>query len=191
VDVDKKHAAGVWAVARAHYGRLPSAARRFSVPSATTAQSEARPQHCSSRRKAKRRSGLPAVISKREQHELCQHAHWQGSTDLALHQTRLILTDCKARPGSGCYHAALTRHRGRTCQWKRSSPAGPALQEVGGSFCKSCENQAASEHQAASQTSKCGRPQVLRRARPAGPSKPAAAGTDADGASRVDEAGAA
>ena len=29
------------------------------------------------------------------------------------------------------------RRRGRTCQWNRSSPAGPALHDVGGSFCKS------------------------------------------------------
>lgn len=28
-------------------------------------------------------------------------------------------------------------HHGRTCQWKRSSPAGPALQDVGGSFWRS------------------------------------------------------
>lgn len=35
----------------------------------------------------------------------------------------------------------LARPRGagpRTCQWNRSSPAGPALHDVGGSFCKSC-----------------------------------------------------
>ena len=28
-----------------------------------------------------------------------------------------------------------------TCQWKRSSPSGPALQDVGGSFCRSCSKE--------------------------------------------------
>lgn len=26
------------------------------------------------------------------------------------------------------------------CQWNKSSPAGPALQEVGGSLCRSCSS---------------------------------------------------
>jgi len=34
-----------------------------------------------------------------------------------------------------CGEKVIERH---TCQWKRSSPAGPALHEVGGSFCRSC-----------------------------------------------------
>lgn len=39
-----------------------------------------------------------------------------------------------------CYCCAVER---RTCQRKRSSPAGPALQEVGGSFWRSCTAQGA------------------------------------------------
>lgn len=32
------------------------------------------------------------------------------------------------------------RGKGRTCQWKRSSPAGPAEHDVGGSFWRSCSS---------------------------------------------------
>ena len=52
----------------------------------------------------------------------------------------------RAAPRRGGRRAGWRRRRARTgpmivdCQWKRSSPIGPAEQDTGGSFCRSCSS---------------------------------------------------
>ena len=50
------------------------------------------------------------------------------------------MLDRKARRDRSAQALRTRPRRGTlTCQWNRSSPAGPALQDVGGSRCKSCK----------------------------------------------------